>query len=235
MKLRAALLGVLSSVAGCTCESVKSNDLKTSGLYALLEASAPGTGRVEVKATLTLGPGSLTYADLAPGDTLVATLGSAARAMSRTSAFGATFYEAGFDGDAAGTPLKIALTREKDTSAPESMVTLPAPFTLVSPSANTSFSRATGLSVSWSGSGEADPMRISARGACITPVDTELTADSGTHTLAPFVAASGAPSDQCDVSIALVRTRLGVVDPAYGKGGVFRATVSRSVTVRSTP
>lgn len=235
MKLSSALLITSLSVTGCTCESVKSSDLKTSGLYALLEASAPGTGRVEVKATLTLGPGSLTYADLAAGDELTATLGSTARVMSRTSAFGATFYEAGFDGDAADTPLRISLSRMSDTSAPESAVTLPAPLAFVSPGASAVFSRATGLTVSWSGAGQGDPMRLSARGACITPVDTELSADSGTHTLSPFIAASGAPSDSCDVSIALVRTRLGRVDPAYGKGGVFRATVSRSVTVRSTP
>ena len=235
MKLRSFLLGASLCVAGCTCESVKSNDIKTSGLYALLEASAPGTGRLEVKATLTLGPGSLTYLELASGDELTATVGSTARAMTRTASFGATWYEAAFDGDTAETPVKIELRRISDTSAPESAVTLPAPFALASPGANTVVSRATSTPISWTGAGQGDPMHLSARGSCITSVDTDLSSDSGNYTLAPLVAASGAPSDTCDVSIALVRSRLGRVDPAYGKGGAFKATVSRAVIVRSTP
>ena len=235
MKLRhAALFGSLC-LAGCTCESVKSNDIKTSGLYALLEANAPGSGKVEVKATLTLGQGSLTYLELAAGDALTATVGPTARAMSRTSAFGATWYQASFDGDAADTTVKVALLREADTSAPESVVTLPAPFAFTAPVANTPFPRGGGITLSWSGAGQADPLHVSARGACITSVDTDLSGDSGTHTLVPFVAASGAAADTCDVAIALVRTRVGHVDPAYGKGGAFKATVQRSLTVRSTP
>ncbi len=235
MKLRiAALFGSLCA-ASCTCESVKSNDIKTSGLYALLEANAPGTGRVNVKATLTLGQGSLTSLELASGDALTATVGPTVRAMSRTAAFGATWYEAGFDADAADTTVKIALSRQADTSAPESVVTLPPPFAFTSPSANAAFPRTGVITLSWSGAGQGDAMHVSARGACITAVDTDLSADSGAHTLAPFVAASGTPSDSCDVAIALVRTRLGQVDPAYGKGGAFKATVQRSITVRSTP
>ena len=235
MKLRTAVSLACLSFASCTCESVKSNDIKTSGLYALLEANAPGTGQVDLKATLTLGQGSLTYLELAAGDALTATVGPTTRAMSRKAAFGATWYEAAFDGDAAETSLQIALTRQNDASAPESVVTLPAPFTFTAPMANASFPRSGAITLTWSGGGQADPMHVSARGACITSVDTDLSADSGTHTLAPFVAASGTPSDSCDVAIALVRTRLGRVDPAYGKGGVFKATVQRSLTVRSTP
>jgi hypothetical protein len=39
----------------------------------------------------------------------------------------------------------------------------------------------------------------------------------------------------CNVVITLVRTRTGSVDPAYGKGGTFKATATRTVTISSAP
>ncbi len=223
------------AIAGFGCESVKSNDLKTSGLYAELEADAPGAGRLNVKATLTLGPGSLTYLELTPTDALTATVGETARAMSRKAAFGTTWYEAGFDGDAGGTQVRVSLARQADISAPESAVTLPAPLEFRSPLANTPFPRSAGVTLTWNGAGEADPLHLTARGSCIEPIDLELTFDTGTQTLAPFVASSSNETNTCSVSITLVRRRVGTVDSAYGKGGVFRATVSRALVISSTP
>ncbi len=223
------------AVVGLACESVKSEDLKTSGLYAQLEADAPGDGKLNVKATLTLGQGSLTYLALTPTDVLTATVGETARAMSRKAAFGTTWYEAGFDGDAAGTPVRVSLARSADTSAPESVVTLPAPFEFSSPPANAPFARSAGVTVTWDGSGGADPLQLTARGACIQPVELDLAGDTGTQTLMPFVASSSNETNTCSVSLTLVRRRVGTVDPAYGKGGVFRATVSRALLISSTP
>ena len=223
------------AIVGWGCESVKSEDLETSGLYALLEADAPGAGKLNVKATLTLGQGSLTYLELTPSDALTATVGETARAMSRKAAFGTTWYEASFDGDAAGTPVRVALSRAADTSAPESVVTLPAPLEFSSPLANTPFPRSGGVIVTWDGSGEADPLHLTARGSCIAPVDLDLTGDTGTQTLMPFVASSSNETNTCSVAVTLVRRRVGTVDNAYGKGGVFRATVSRALLISSTP
>lgn len=223
------------AVVGLGCESVKSNDLKTSGLYAELEVDAPGTGKVNVKATLKLGQGSLTYLDLTPTDSLTAAVGATTRAMSRESAFGTTWYQAGFDGDAAGTSVRVSLTRQADTSAPESVVTMPAPFSFRSPVVNAPFPRSGGVTVMWDGSGEADAMKLTARGSCIQPVELQVTGDTGTQVIAPFVVSSGNDTSTCSVSITLVRSRLGTVDPAYGKGGVFKATVSRALVISSTP
>ncbi|MDP3153675.1 MAG: hypothetical protein Q8N23_13435 [Archangium sp.] len=223
------------AMVGLGCESVKSEDLETSGLYALLEADAPGAGKLNVKATLTLGQGSLTYLELTPTDALTATVGETARAMSRKAAFGTTWYEAGFEGGAAGTPVRVSLVRSADTSAPESVVTLPAPLEFSSPPANSPFPRSAGVTVTWGGSGEADPLHLTARGSCIAPVELDLTGDTGTQMLAPFVASSSNETSTCTVSVTLVRRRVGTVDPAYGKGGVFKATVSRALLISSTP
>jgi hypothetical protein len=231
---RAVMISLALSLGGCACETVKSSDIKTSGLYAQLEADAPGDGKVNVKATLTLGAGSLTYLELAETDVLSATVGTTARAMSRQSLFGATWYQASFDGDAADTQLKVLFARHADTSAPDSHVTLPAPFAFTAPAARQAFPRTAGLTVTWSGSGQADPLRLSARGSCIQSIDTDLN-DTGTHPLVAFQPQSGSETKTCDVSLTLVRTRTGAVDPAYGKGGKFEATVTRSLTISSTP
>ena len=235
MKLtRVVLVAVTLSLGGCGCETVKSADIKTSGLYADLKADAAGDGQVKVKATLTLGSGSLTFLELSPGDTFTATVGPTSRALSRQSLLGSTWYEASFDGDAANTAVKIALLRGADTSAPESAVTLPAPFTFTQPVTGQAFSRSAGVTVNWSSAGP-DLLRLGAKGSCVQSVDVELPSDTGTHSFPAFVPASGSETKTCDVAITLVRVRTGSVDPAYGKGGAFEATVTRSVTISSKP
>ena len=236
MKLtRVVLVAVTLSLGGCGCETVKSADIKTSGLYADLKADAAGGGQVKVKATLTLGSGSLTFLELSPGDTFTATVGDTSRAMSRQSLFGSTWYEANFDGDAANTPVKISLLRTSDTGAPESTVTLPSPFAFTAPVTGQAFPRSAGVTVTWNNASPSDPMRLSASGSCIQSVDVPASSDTGTHTFPSFVPQNGSETKTCDVAITLVRSRPGSVDPAYGKGGAFVATVTRSLTISSTP
>ena len=232
---RVVLAAVTVSLGGCGCETVKSTDIKTSGLYADLKADAAGGGQVKVKATLTLGSGSLTFLELSPGDTLTATVGLTSRAMSRTSLFGSTWYEANFDGDAANTAVKISLLRASDTGAPESAVTLPMPFAFSQPVTGQASSRSAGMTVTWTNGNQSDPMRLSASGSCIQPVDVPTFSDTGTHSLPAFASANGSETKTCDVSLTLVRTRSGSVDAAYGKGGAFEATVTRTLTISSTP
>jgi hypothetical protein len=217
------------------CQSVQSKDLETSGLYAKLEADAPGTGQVNVRATLSTGQGSVTSFELVAPDALTASVGSTARAMTRHSMLGSIWYDASFDGDAAGTTVKVSLSRPSRTSAPESVVTLPTPFSITGPNPNDVFPRGGGVTLTWNVSGDADPLRVTARGACIQPVDVELTRDEGTHTFARFTPSVGNKSETCVVDLTLVRTRAGVVDRAYGKGGSFTATVTRSMHITSTP
>lgn len=232
---RAVLITLALSLSGCSCETVMSKDVRTSGLYANLTADAPGDGQVFVKATLALGAGSLTSLELSEGDALLATVGSTARAMSRRSLFNATWYEASFDGDAAGTLVKVSFSRQIDTSAPESVIHLPTPFTFTAPTAGQSFPRTAGLTVTWSNSGQGDPLRLRANGTCIQSVDLELTTDPGSQALVAFQPSSGNEAKSCEVSLKMVRRRTGGVDPAYGKGGTFEATATRTLTITSTP
>lgn len=237
MTNRLAVAVVVLTFAGCTCETVGSKDIKTSGLYADLEATASGNGKTSVKATLTLGKGSLTFLELSSGDTLTATSGTTSKAMSRASLFGSTWYETELPGDGANMDVKVALTRAADTSAPTSVVTLPAPFSLSTPTAGQKFSRAGApVFVSWQGAGQPDEMRLGVSGSCIDSIpEAALSGDSGQHTLPALKAKSGEEQKSCDVVITMKRVRHGQVDPAYGKGGDFSAIVLRKVTFTSDP
>lgn len=233
---RLLLAAAVLSLWGCSCETVDSGDIKTSGLYADLEAEATGNGRTQLKASLTLGQGSLTYLRLAEGETLVASSGATSKTMSRTTLFGATWYEAELATDAADAPFTIALTRVADTSAPSSTVTLPRPFTLTAPAANQVVSRAGGpLQVTWQVAGSGDELRLSASGPCINSVSELTLSDSGAHQLPAFSARTDEAATTCNVVVKLARLRHGTVDPAYGKGGDFVARVTRQVAISSTP
>lgn len=234
---RLSVLCIMAMWSGCACETVDAGSIKTSGLYAKLEADALGDGSLTVKSTLTMGPGSLTYVQLAEGDTLVAKVGTVAKSMNRRTLLGSTWYEAVFPTDAAESPLSIALTRPADVSAPESTNTLPPRFDLTAPAEGTRFSRAmlNGFNVSWDPV-TADEVRVSARGSCIESVPEQLVTGSSAVAQVPrFVARSGSEPDICDVVVTVTRFRKGRVDPAYGKGGDFEARVTRKLTVSSAP
>lgn len=233
----AALGALLLSLAGCSCESVSSKDVKTSGLFADLEATASGDGKTAVKATLRMGRASLTFLELSDGDELTASAGGAPITLARRRLLGSTWYEGELPTDAAGTVVRVAFTRAAETSAPDSSVALPAAFSLTGPTANQNVSRGAGpLAVTWQGAGQADELRLGATGSCIDTVsEAALSGDTGSHQLAAFVPRKDQEANSCTVTLTLRRVRKGTVDPAFGLGGEFTASVVRKVSVTSTP
>jgi hypothetical protein len=158
--------------------------------------------------------------------------------MSKTEILGAINYSAHFTGaDAADTHYVINLTRASDTSAPNSNVTLPAPFTIAAPTSAASFSRASdSITVSWSAAGSSDKMALAVSGGCINEYDQVLTGDSGTATISSGSLKNLVDGSQnCQVTLKLSRQRSGTLDPAYGYGGSIVAAQVRSVTFQSTP
>jgi hypothetical protein len=236
--LRACVLCVMALWSGCACETVEGGVVKTAGLYALLEAEATGDGQLTTRATLKMSPTSLTYVSLAEGDTLVATVGVQSKTMARRTLFGATWYEVTSSGDSAELPVKIALDRPADVSAPSSSVTLPAPFSITAPAAMTAFSRANQgeVNVAWDAPTRGDAVDVEASGSCIETVSAFRTGAGAADANVPRLRArSGSEAATCEVQVTVTKTRDGSVDPAYGKGGVFHARVIRKLTVVSTP
>lgn len=230
-----ALFVAIAGAALAACDSVRSTGHDTSELHAAIEADALGDGQVNVRVTLRHKEGARTSIELVAPDSLTATAGKTTRALERHTALGAIWYDATFEGDAAGTQVRVSLTRPSSTSAPDSTVTLPAPFEFERPAPDAEVPRSEGVPVKWTVSGDREPILLSARGACIKPIDVELANDVGAYTFPPFEPAVGHKKDTCVVALHAIRSRAGSADPAFEEGSTVKGTVSRTLRITSTP
>lgn len=230
------LAAAVAAVSGCTTAS--STDIKTSGLYATISATGTGDGKTAVSTTLQLGPLSTTFVELSGTDTLTASSASQSVDLKKVSFLGLVSYNGTLTGDDEGKEVTVALTRSGgDTSAPKSVGTLPAKFSLTAPAAGAKFVRGTTpLEVKWDTSGKSDAINVELSGSCIQTV-SKNPSDTGSVTIpaAEILASKENETKTCDVTVTVRRTRDGTVDTAYGKGGTFRGVQQRSVVVSSTP
>lgn len=246
---RGILFGIaaLGLVVTTACENVNSDDVDTEGVYADLYVTADGDGSSLVYAALKVGgANSNTFLDLTDGDTLIAYQDTDSNVMIRHTLAGKVWYESSFPVDAEDTPFKVSFLRVHTgqgseecvgASAPDSDVTMAAPFNMTAPTAGTTFSRASDdVVVSWDNTGS-DQMFWAMGGSCIEPRLEEITGDPGTFTIlaAEFQPLQNQEAETCDVTISIERRRAGTIDTAYGEGGHIYARQLRSVTISSAP
>jgi hypothetical protein len=235
----------LLTAAGC--QSIASNDVKTAGIYADLSAASDGMSTTVEARLKTGGSLSNTYLDLQSGDSLTAYDGNDTAPMSRNSVLGEVWYSATFAAGMSGDMIRVDFERAKDmmtqqclgSGAPNSVATLPEPFTMTGPTSSVAFSRAkSSITVTWTNSGQPDPMNWSVGGTCIAPLGG-TTADTGSLTIAAGqihgLNDMNTNISNCAITIGLSRSRAGRVDAAYGEGGSFGATQGRQITVQSAP
>jgi hypothetical protein len=230
---------ILVLLVGAGCTDLQSSDLKTAGMSAHALVSADGTGASSASVTLNVDNNITDYVQLSTGDALVATVGNKTQTLSSTNVLGIVTYSTGFTGaDQAGAQYTIALNRKSpDTSAPGSTCTMPAAFQLSAPTSSSSFSRASqDIVVTYSGSGQADPLSFTLSGSCFNLVTNSVSNDNGTFTIpkGTLVAAQGTQPMNCQATLTVSRTRAGSLDPAY-YGGSISAAQQRTVSFTSTP
>ncbi|MDP2269811.1 MAG: hypothetical protein Q8K32_03700 [Archangium sp.] len=213
-------------------EALSSTSLKTSGLSAEIVVDLPAEGKLSARAILKTRSDSLIPVELGPGDTLTATLGDTTREMMRQGA--ATEYTAQFDNPGPGTPVQIAFSRNAEVGAPASTVRLPRVIAFTTPASGTRVPRTAGLTVRWNPWAD-ERQHLIARGDCIERVDAELDPLAESHLLAGFKSRPGHESETCAVLIEVYRSQKGLLDPAWGLGGRFEATTSRTVSIQSIP
>jgi hypothetical protein len=227
-----SLLLSASLAAGCRQE-VESTDIRTTGVYPVIDVTAEGSGTSRVLVKLKVGGiNSNTYLELIGPDRLTATGGGATKELDST---GSVSYAATFATEAAG-PFVVSFMRgPEDISAPNSTVDLPEPF-IISP-LTTELSRATGdLVFTWTPGPAAGVIDSSLYGSCIDTI-IETIPDDGTATISHdrIHARDGATTDSCSVTLTLARTDVGQVDPAFTEGGRVTASQIRSALFTSTP
>ena len=228
-----SLLLSASLAAGCKQE-VESTDIRTTGVYPVIDVTAEGSGTSRVLVKLKVGGiNSNTYLELIGPDKLTVTGGGATKDLDST---GSVSYGATFATEAAG-PFVVSFMRgPDDDSAPNSTVDLPEPF-IISPLATTELSRATAdLVFTWTAGPAAGVIDSSLYGSCIDTI-IETIPDDGTATISHdrIHARDGATTDSCSVTLTLARTDVGQVDPAFTEGGRVTASQIRTTLFTSTP
>jgi hypothetical protein len=216
-------------------EDVDSTDVKTSGVYAVMSTIADDSGQSKVTVDLKVGgSNSNTHLDLKAEDKLTATVATTTKTLSQNR----NVYETTFDGQAEGTVFVVAFTRgADDKSAPNSTMTLPAPFTVGGITAGQTVSRQTGFTATWTLSTDAMQWTIDSPASGCLFLASKPISDTGQTviTAADFSVHSGEEQATCNATFCLERTRKGALDPAYGEGGVINATQKRCVAFNSAP
>jgi len=237
------------------CESVDSDDIRTSGIYASINVEANGNGNTLVKTRLTVG-GVLSNTDLEleQGDQLVASAsGGASFVMREDKEFlGGVEYKATFLFDTENTRFNVEFNRPSGVSAPDSFVIMPAPVSLVTPTVGQTFKRSENISISWTPvSNNMSKIKVySSRASCTdangqiitqslnsNSVQFEFDPGGVTRVASSYIAARALsdPAASCVVSLRIVRTQKGVIDRAFGEGGRISANRSDTVDIRVVP
>ena len=228
---RLALFAIM--LAACTTH--ESSDVLTSGIYASISAQATGNGKTDVSATLYVGnPLGLNYVELTGDDRLLVKTTGMTKEMRETEVLGTVGHHVEFALDAEGTQFEVEFARTIDEGAPSSIATLPAKFDITGSPATAS--RAQPIQFQWAPTGS-DPMSWTATGDCIELESSPVT-DTGTHTIEAARLKKRMNTnvpDTCEITITVMRSRAGTLDPHYGKGGEVRGIQARSFKLTSMP
>ena len=236
---RLTLIALVSAALNANCNSVDSDNILTSGMYADIRATSYGTGVTTVRTTLYLErPSSLDFIELEGDDLLIAYAPDGDSQVMRESQFlGITNYTADFDIDDSGSEFIVELSRTVDGGAPESRVYLAEQFDLLPPESAT-YSRAEDdIVIDWAPADSGDDVDLEISGSCI---ETELVAvdgDPGTYQIpaGTLIQPQGQNvPEACDITVTVTKSAPGELDPSYGFGGQIYGEQVRSVQMSST-
>ena len=266
LRLLAALAAV--SIAGCH-SSDDSDDVapwKPSDIFisGLIEAADFETVKVSVGFVI-LSPVRDTYRLLNPGDALTVCVGAICRPLQRDPTLRANEHPYVADLPyVAETPYTISLSQENIVTAPNSVVTLPVPFTILAPPAGLSVTDGQQVTVQWSppNNGVRANVPFDTNGRSSVDGDARCDhdggaqstrrdalefqrVDTGTATVRVdelfeegYKVGPGplpqAPVLRCDIVLQVTEGRIGTIDSAF-KHGSFPAVVRQSVTIEYTP
>ena len=237
------------------CESVDSDDVRTSGLFASYKVEAHGGGNTRIRARFRVGgPFSNTNLKLKGGDQLVVSANGSSVVMRKDSEFlGGTEYKANFVFDTENTEFVIAFNRSTGTSAPNSYVNMPAPVNFTSPVAGQTFSRSSMIEIAWTPvSNNMSSIRVhslgvdclSSNGEVIDRASSNLSSDEfmldpgGTSRVASTYLSAAVlddPGATCVMTLQVIREQKGVLDSAFGEGGGISAKRYDTVEINVVP
>lgn len=230
------------------CAKTDSDNVRIKGIHASIGVAAEGNGNTTVSTTLKVGSGlGGTTLELASSDTLLAYANGITKVMRDNSSFLGASYTTTFPFDDEGTEFRVEFDRSEGTSAPNSVVTLPAPFTITSTPGAT-YAKNAIVSVTWEPAYTTDNMLVDywitcpdSNGDSYLATYTVGATDNGQRDInvseilnkaSPGIKDS---SKGCRLEITVIRRRFGELDPHYGEGGSIAAVQKRKISVNIAP
>lgn len=234
------------ALAGCA--KTDSENVKSKGISAGISVVADGRGDTDVWTTLEVGNGLFaTQLTLSSSDHLLAYANGITKVMKYDGFPLLVAYQATFPFDDEDTEFRVEFNREQDVSAPNSTVTLPAPFSITSAKGVT-YAKDAIVSVNWEPAYTPDRMLVDYNVNCTGsdggkhPASYTVGADDNGQrdiSVAEILAnASPGFSDSskgCSMEITVMRQRTGTIDPHYGEGGQISAEQRRSINAGIAP
>jgi hypothetical protein len=224
--------GFVAAVLAAGCKTTSSTDLTTDGISADIRVSA--TSALASSVRVQMSPGDVVVptdaVSLDGGDALYAEAGGQRKQMGA----GNRDYEITFGTGTADTPFRVILDRARpdQVDAPNSLGTLPAPFTLVD-FGGASISQDQDAVLTWSPSGTADRMILQIAGSCVEDRAISLDGDPGRLAISGTTLQPELTPSSCLVTLTLHRERTGVVDTNLNAGSSFVLEQIRTTTFTS--
>lgn len=232
MRTLAVVVLVLASV-GCSA-TTSSRNIRTAGLVALVDVTAPNDQQSVVSTQLVIGGASSnTYVVLEGGDRLYAEAGGERRELNATSD---GEYEAKFN--RAEGDFVVSLARDVDEKAPKSTGRLPPPFQITSEFGDEPLSRKKdAVQLSWTPGNSGSDVTISIEGDCIHREEFKVGGDPGSFTIKPkkITAWKSDAKKKCNVTVEIVHATRGTADPAFDSDSRFELRQVRHTRFVSGP
>lgn len=226
---------VVLALAGVACSATTSSrNIRTAGLVALLDVTAPDDQHAVVSSQLVIGGASSnTYVVLEGGDRLYAEAGGERRELNATSD---GEYEAKFD--RAEGEFVVSLARDVDEKAPKSSGRLPPPFQITSQFGDEPLSRKKDeVELRWTPGNSGSDVTISIEGDCIHREEFKVGGDPGSFAIAPkkITAWKSDTKKKCNVTVEIVQAARGTTDPAFDSDSRFELRQLRRTRFVSGP
>lgn len=224
----------LAAMSGCS--STSSENVTTAGISADIDVFANGSGSTLVTVELEVGSGvGGTSLELGPSDSLTVVANGIQKTLAEDkSILGRFSYVASFAFDDVDTVFTVSFSRVNGISAPNSNVTMPDGFTVLSPTTANVYAPSENIAIVWLPTGTSNTPSIFVRLDCtlasglITTATQSVSLSSDTGVAVLPVSSVMPPgtldtSVLCDGNVDFRRMSSGNLDPNYGEGGQITA------------
>ncbi len=245
IKLRYAVLTGFSLsllfLMGCNSESVDSEDVQTSGIWAKMEVDAREDQRSRVVVELNVGGEFGTNVELSDGEYLEVEAGGVIKRLDEDTDIFDIDYQAYMDIVESDTLFTVSFYRSNGENIVDSTARLPTSFVITSPLANTQFGLSENVLLTWSSRRNGQAIHLYSSVTCTNTEGNRTTSatsfdidDDGQYEFdisSNNLFANGTnglnTTALCDLNLKLEREGRGVIDSAFDSGGEFKIYQSR--------